>query len=268
LDKIPADFDYVYHLAAERDSAGDRRCYETNVTGTRNLLDAIAEKKIKIRKFVHVSSLGAAGFSRNGRPKKEGDPLEPVSFYGKTKLEAEREVAGCRSVFPYLILRPCKIYGPGDRRILLHFKFVKYGLVPDLGLRIRFMSLCYISDFVEAMILAAESSKKDEIYFVSDGHTYSWEEFYKTIARVLNRRMRSIFIPEAATILFTPWLKLLARLPQKFIPLEPTTLNEIKSKSWTCDPSKFFRDFNFKPSMDLERGMEHTAEWFKRNRLI
>ncbi len=268
LEGIPRDLDYVFHLAAERDSAGERSCHATNVEGTKNLLALILEKNIRLKKFVYVSSLGAAGFGKGDRPKKEEDPPEPVSFYGRTKLKAEQEVIRHKERLPYLILRPCKIYGPGDKRILLHFKFVKYGLVPDLGLKTRFMSLCYVDDFVEAALLAAASDRVHEIYFVSDGNLYSWQIFYQTIARVLKRKMRTIWVPEALMAAWTPLLRWVARWPRRFIPIEPTTLNEIKSRSWSCDPSKFFEHFGYRPRVDIETGLKNTGEWFVKNHFL
>lgn len=268
LRHLPSHFDFVFHLAAERDSVGKKQCYRINVLGTMNLIETICEAGMKIKKFIHVSSLGAAGFNKNKNLRNEGDLPEPVSFYGKTKLLSEQEIINSKKHFPSIILRPCKIYGPGDKRILLHFKLTKYGMVPDLGLKNRFMSLCYIDDFVEAMILAAESNKENEVYFVSDGNVYSWEKFYGTIAGVLNKSMRTITIPEAILEGLIPLLKLLARLPLRFIPIEPTTLNEIRSKSWTCDSSKFFKEFDFHPKIKLEEGIGNTAEWFKEHKLI
>ncbi len=268
LRGLPADLDYVFHCAAERDSAGERLCHATNVEGTRNLLSVILEQKVKLKKFIYVSSLGAAGFGKDRTPKTEEDPPEPVSFYGRTKLEAEQEVIRHREELPYIILRPCKIYGPGDKRILLHFKFVKYGLVPDLGLTKRFMSLCYIDDFVEAALLAAKGDRVHEIYFVSDGNLYSWQTFYETIARALDKKLRTIWVPEALMAAVTPLLRLVARSPQRLIPIEPTTLNEIKSRCWSCDPSKFFGHFGFRPRVDIETGLKKTGEWFRKNHFI
>ncbi|MCK5014795.1 MAG: NAD-dependent epimerase/dehydratase family protein [Candidatus Omnitrophica bacterium] len=265
---IPGHLDYVFHLAATRDSSGKTECYDTNVEGTKNLLEVLCEKRIKLKKFIHVSSLGAAGFGRNGKPKREEDALNPCSFYGETKMQAEKEVIKKKKNIPFVILRPCKIYGPGDKKILLHFKFVKYGIVPDLGLKTRFMSLCYVGDFIEAMILASKSSVTDEIYFVSDNKIYSWEQFYSTIAAVLHKKLRTIYIPQAIMSCFLPLLWIISRLPQPFVSIEPTTVSEIQSRDWTCDPSKYFREFRYNPRVGIEDGLKNTAQWFVENNFI
>jgi len=266
LAGLPPDLDYVFHCAAERDSAGPRSCRATNVEGTKNLLSVIFEKGVRLKKFIHVSSLGAVGFGREGRPKREEDPAEPVSFYGRTKWEAEQEVVRHKEKLPYVILRPCKIYGPGDKRILLHFKFVKHGLVPDLGLAKRFMSLCYVDDFVEAALLAAQGERTRETYFVSDGNLYSWQTFYETIARVLGMQLRTVRVPEALVAAVTPLLALAAR--GRLVPIEPTTLSEIKSTCWSCDSSKFFSHFGFRPGVDIATGLKNTGDWFRKKHFL
>ncbi len=268
LLNIPGRLDYVFHLAATRDSAGKVDCFNTNVTGTKNLLDVLCEKRIKLKKFIHVSSLGAAGFGKLGRPTKEDDTLNPCSYYGETKMLAEKEVIKKSKDIPFVILRPCKIYGPGDKKILLHFKLVKYGLVPDLGLKTRFMSLCYVDDFVESMILASKSPITGEIYFFSDKKIYSWEQFYGTIAAVLHKKLRTIYIPQAVMNGFLPLLRIIACLPLPFVSIEPTTVKEVESRDWTCDPSKFFSGFSYSPRVGIEAGLKYTAKWFVDNNLI
>ena len=68
LEALPRDFDYVFHVAALRDSAGKKKCFATNVQGTEHLLKVLFQKPNSIKKLIYVSSLGAAGFSKSGRP--------------------------------------------------------------------------------------------------------------------------------------------------------------------------------------------------------
>lgn len=268
LIAIPQNLDYVFHLAAARDSDGELACLETNVFGTRNLLEVITKKNIKLRKFVHISSLGAAGFSNNQTGLTEDDPLNPVTIYGKTKKAGEDEVLKYKGALPHIILRPCKIYGPGDMGSLRYFKFVRNGFIPDIRFEARFMSLCYVDDFVDAMILAAESERKSGVYFLSDGRVYSWRVFYEAIATKLHKKVCFVPVPEIVGVLLLPFLRwgmgVLSRRP----PLEPVAVEEFRAKSWSCDPSRFFRDFGYSPRVYLEAGLLRTAEWFKERGMI
>src|SRR6476661_3170722 len=61
---------------------------EVNVRGTRRLL-AAGREAAPGALFVLVSSQAASGPARDGRPVREDDPARPVSWYGRSKREAE-----------------------------------------------------------------------------------------------------------------------------------------------------------------------------------
>ena len=84
-------YDGVVHLAALK-AAGEsmivpeQYAYQ-NITGTMNLLEALSNSKTKILIF---SSSAAVYGTPKYLPLDEKHPLEPVNFYGFTKLEIER----------------------------------------------------------------------------------------------------------------------------------------------------------------------------------
>ena len=268
LSGLDGDFDYVFHLAAARDSAGHKECYRVNAQGTRNLLETLVEKKARLKKFIYVSSMGVSGLGNDSAPKTEKDAPRPNSIYTQSKLMAEKEIMNRGADIPYIIVRPSKIYGPGDRRILLHFKLVKHGFTPMLGLKQRFLSLCHVEDLSDALLAAAQSPRVNEIYYFCDGQCYSWDEFYGSIARVLRKKTKTMFAPQFANSVMLSAARLLNYLHLRCLYLEPNTFIELKSRYWLCDPSKFFEDFSYRPRFSLDEGMEQTAEWFKKYNLL
>ena len=70
LEGLPTDIDYVFHLAAIRDSAGIRQCYATNVGGTKNLLRAIRKKKDPFEKICFRQQFGRFRIKRYRCPEK------------------------------------------------------------------------------------------------------------------------------------------------------------------------------------------------------
>lgn len=78
-----------------------------NVGGTKN---AVAGAKACNAKFIFISS--NAVFDGESPPYKEEDPLKPINYYGKLKVEGERIVLS--SGLPYAIVRPILIYGWND----------------------------------------------------------------------------------------------------------------------------------------------------------
>lgn len=105
--------DLVAHLAAISDIDAcehePRAAWEVNVEGTRNIASECASAGIPL---VFISS--AAVFDGEKHGYREEDLANPLSVYGRTKLEAERIVA---AIVPQaIILRPSLVLGLGGGR--------------------------------------------------------------------------------------------------------------------------------------------------------
>jgi hypothetical protein len=87
-------FDAVVHLAARAHDvrcASERQLFEANCDATENLVDALANiQRLKTLKFVFASSVAVAGYLEVGSWRSDG----PVSAYGRSKLAAEKLLAG------------------------------------------------------------------------------------------------------------------------------------------------------------------------------
>src|SRR5690606_26306971 len=114
-----------------------------NGAGTRRVLDATTKAGSHVQRFVYVSSISTAGPSRPGEPRLEDDPPAPVSWYGESKLEGEREVAQYQDRFGVTVVRPPIVYGPADRGTLPFFKMVQSGRVFSVGDPAMQVSLIY-----------------------------------------------------------------------------------------------------------------------------
>ena len=79
------------------------KAWEINVTATRFIVDAAK----KINAFLIFISTDFVFDGING-PYKETDTVNPVSYYGSTKVAAEKSVA--ESGLPYAIARTCLLY--------------------------------------------------------------------------------------------------------------------------------------------------------------
>lgn len=80
------------------------KAYSVNVQGTRNVLDAAGRIGARVI-FISTDFIfdGVTGMYA------EEDPAEPVNYYGKTKLEAEKLVSGY--AFPFAVIRTVLVYG-------------------------------------------------------------------------------------------------------------------------------------------------------------
>ena len=74
-----------------------------------------------------VSSLAAGGPGTLRPPRREADPEQPVSAYGRSKLAAEQARPLRRpATAPLSIVRPPMVFGQGDRASLQLFRSMKF----------------------------------------------------------------------------------------------------------------------------------------------
>ena len=83
------DVNYIYHLAAIKQSWDESLLYEVNVSGFENLLQATLESNPHLKKFLFVSSQAAVGPNLQTEPLTELNVCTPVDHYGKSKYQAE-----------------------------------------------------------------------------------------------------------------------------------------------------------------------------------
>ena len=141
--------DAIIHSAGLVKARSAAEFQRTNVEGTRNMIEAAKAHAPKLRRFVFVSSLTAAGASVDGTPL-DGDAGGPLTHYGRSKADAERVVLAAKDAIPVTILRPPLIYGPRDQETLVFFKSVKSGVLPTVGKGETTMSMIFGSDCAAA----------------------------------------------------------------------------------------------------------------------
>lgn len=254
----------VFHIAGLTKASSRDRFFLVNRTGTSKLLDILSETDPKPSRFVHASSLAAAGPSSPKRPLTEEDEPNPVSWYGESKLAAEREVLKFADALPVTILRPSAVYGPGDRDIYQIFRMIRRGCLFSPGRFTRHFSLIHVHDLVEAFIRAEESkTPSGEIFFVSRPEIHTWEEVGREIARELKRKYRNISIPKRLALTAGAAGNFYSLLSGKPFVLNIQKVRELLQPCWTCDPSKAFALLNFKPSIELNAGIRETVQWYR-----
>jgi nucleoside-diphosphate-sugar epimerase len=264
LRDVVKDVDLVFHVAGLTKAKTEEEYFKANYEGTKNLLEACVKDNPQVKRFVYISSQAAVGPGKDEKPLDETAPCNPITDYGKSKLEGERIVLEFSSKLPVTVIRPPAVYGPRDPDILSFFKVANKGFKTLFGKEESYLSLCYIEDLIDGIILAAESPKGiGQIYFVADDRIYSWREAFGIIAKVLNKRTITLRIPNI--FLFT-----MAFIAENIFRLlgKPTVINiqkvrEITQKYWVCDVSKAKKELGFSPKYKLEEGAKKTVRWYK-----
>lgn len=127
LRSVVKDVDYIFHLAGNKKAKNEKSYYDDNFIGTKNLLETIISERIKLKRFVFISSLSAYGPSNSLSPKVEDGIKEPVDAFGESKLQAQQYVQFCSPKVPSTIVVAPIIYGPGDLEMLTFFNILRTG---------------------------------------------------------------------------------------------------------------------------------------------
>ena len=269
LEKAVSGVDWVFHLAGVTKAIKEETYFEVNGMGTENLIHACLETNPRLQKIIYISSQAAAGPSRNGRKKMELDPCEPVSFYGRSKRSGEESVLAHAHELPVLILRPSAVYGPRDKDILAIFKCLSIRIKPcpiDLDRR---LSLCYIHDIIQGIILAVETqTKSGEIFFISDGNDYRMEEIGDIVAQAMGVAALRIRVPNAMILGIACFSEYFSQLVKKPFPLNKDKAKEMTQKNWVCDITKAKTLLGFEPRVPLSKGARLTFEWYKKEKWL
>ncbi len=253
-------FDYIYHLAGVTKAISREVYFRENSLGTENIVNGAAEGNPGLKKFVYLSSLAASGPSPDGIPLDENMLPNPVSDYGRSKLEGEKAVLSMGGILKFVIIRPPAVYGPRDRDIYFFFKMIKKGIIPVWGGE-RFLSLLYVDDLIEGIISAGE--RGEGTYFLSDGKIYSVEAITKKITEALGVRPLKMKIPEALLYAIALISEGFYRITGKPPLINREKITEALQKYWICNNSRAVNDLGFKPGVFLDDGIRRTAYWYK-----
>jgi nucleoside-diphosphate-sugar epimerase len=256
--------DTIFHTAGAIKAIDRANFFRINQAGTRQLLEITAAVNPGLSRFVHISSLAAAGPSTNDCGLTENAPPNPISWYGESKLASEKEVLRFADVFPVTIIRPSAVYGPRDRETLMIFRMIKRGCLFTPGRFIRRFSLIYVHDLTRALIRAGEcSTPSGEVFYISRPEIYTWDDVGRTIAGVLQKKYRRIAFPEHFVTMAGAAGDLWMHLTRKAITVNRQKVRELLQPSWICDASKAIKDLGFNPNNTIEEGMRNTVLWYK-----
>jgi dihydroflavonol-4-reductase len=255
----------VFHLAGVTKAVHEKTYFEVNAFGTENLIHACLENNPRIQKFIYLSSQAAAGPCRNGNKKKESDQCKPVSPYGQSKQMGEELAMAHAQELPLLILRPSAVYGPRERDIYTFFKLLSKRIKPCLPSKDQHISLCYVEDIIQAILLAAQvKGSSGEIFFLSDGQDYRLEEIGDIFAQAMGVNAFCIRVPEWMIIGMASFSEYLSKLSGKPPLLNKGKVEEILQRNWVCDITKAKTALGFEPHISLAQGAKLTFEWYKK----
>jgi nucleoside-diphosphate-sugar epimerase len=249
----------VYHLAGATRANSEAEFMWANAEGTRA---AAMGAKDAGAKLVYVSSLAAAGPGTIEHPRKEADMPEPITPYGRSKLEGEYRVLETSNL-EWCILRPPGVYGPNDKDFLFAHQAAKFGFFPVLGDPNRAYTLVQVHDLVEATIACGENpNSSGKTYFSGNPTPVSWDGILETLARVYKKPYRALPLPNVA-------LEMAAQLGEagrafgRVGLINRSRQKDLTAVGWVCNVSAIEHDLGIVAKTTLETGFLETATWYK-----
>jgi len=264
LERAAAGCRVIFHVAADYRLwvRNPRELYESNVQGTRNLLEAA--RRMKVERVVYTSTVGAVGIPR----KDLGDEETPVSLrdmvgaYKRSKFLAEQAALEAAAAgLPVVIVNPTAPIGDHDfkptptGRIIVDFLRGAMPAYIDTGL-----NFVDVRDVAEGHLLACERGRTGRRYILGS-QNLTLEEFLRRVAAISGRPAPRWRIPYAVALLAavfdTGWARLSGRPPRA--PLEAVRMAR---KKMFVSSARAARELGYAPT-PVDHAIERAVEWFR-----
>lgn len=257
--------DYIIHSAGVTKANTEAEYEHINAGYTINLANAASALNGQVKKMVLISSLAAIGPLKTTEGLiTEEKPPQPVTAYGRSKLKAEKGLAGIN--IPFAVLRPTAIYGPRDKDLYLIASSLSKGIDAYIGNIQQQLSFVHAADVAIASVDALD--KGNGFYNITDGKVYNRYAFADTIKRLLNKKAVRLHIPLGVVKPALFFVEAISKMKKKAPVVSREKLNELNAVNWICDISKAKRDLNFSPVYNLQSGLEDTITWYRENKWL
>lgn len=273
-------FDYVVHAAGVTKCLHKEDFFRINTKGTKNLVRALLDLQMPLKRFVYISSLSIMGAIREEQPYKEireRDKAKPNTAYGKSKLEAEQWLVSLNKelekknekLLPYVILRPTGVYGPRERDYFMMAKSIQSHTDFAVGFKQQDITFVYVTDVVQAVFLAMEKGQTGRCYFLSDGEVYQSSTFSDLIRKELgNPWWIRITAPLWLLRIITFCGEYIGHMTGKVTALNNDKYNIMKQRNWRCDINPARQELDYEPQVKLEEGVRRSIAWYKKNKWL
>ena len=260
----------VYHVAAKPPPWGRYADYhQTNVVGTQNVIDSCLDQNQSNLIFTSTPSVVHNGKDIEGADESMPYPKKFSDHYAKTKAIAEQLVVkAARNKLKTIILRPHKIWGPGDNQILTRLVARAHKL-KQIGHGNNLIDVTYIDDAADAHILAADKLKahpglSGNIYFISQGEPvlawYMVNEFLKAAGCSPVKKSVPFRIAWVTGALLEVIYKVLHLSKEPYI--TRFLVETVSQSNWfTINAAK--RDLGYTPQISIDEGLRRLEEWLK-----
>jgi len=208
LDKFCEGCDVIIHSAAMISIGLDSydEVYEVNYLGTKNLLES--SKKMKVKKFIYISSINA--FNKNPVTKKLDETRELVkrgNAYDMTKAMGQELVMNTDGI-EKVSINPTSILGRYDFKPSRLGKVIKTLYAGKLPFLVNGgLDVIDVEDLSKAIYSSIRNGRDGETYIIS-GKWRSFKEINNSVQKRRDKKSFVIFFPKLFVEMNLPLLSL------------------------------------------------------------
>jgi dihydroflavonol-4-reductase len=254
----------IFHVAASyrlwaRDPA---TIYDSNVIGTRNLLEAC--RRADIDRLIYTSSVATiVGGDGSALPDESTRRSidEMIGHYKRSKFMAEQEVlAAAGDGLPVIVVNPTTPVGAGDwrptptGRIVVDFLRGRMVAYVETGL-----NLVPVHDVAAGHLAAAERGRIGERYILG-GRTMRLKEIFDVLAAITGRPAPRVRLPHAVAMAIGAGSEAVARALGRE-PLVPLESVRMARHSMFVSSTKAARELGFAAG-SIEAALEESVRWY------
>lgn len=196
LNKSLKNIDFVIHAAAALPIQRDKKTiYSVNIDGAENVIKAVIKNKVK--KMIFISSTAVYGVPRI-LPEIENTPINPVGYYGESKVMAENLCKKySKQGLNYIIIRPKTFLGTERLGVFQIWFEAIYTNKPIfiLGNGNNKYQLLAVTDIVDLIIKTIKSSEKNIIINAGAEKFETWRKDLGAVIKFANSKTKIISLP-------------------------------------------------------------------------
>jgi UDP-glucose 4-epimerase len=216
---------------------------DVNVLGSINLLEQA--RKNNLHRFIYISTGGAVYGEPEYLPCDEDHPVNPICPYGASKHTVEHYLYMYREMYglEYVVLRYPNVYGPrqdpnGEAGVVAIFagQMLAGEQVVINGDGDQERDFVYVEDCARANLLALMTENTNTVYNLGFGRGTTVNEIFSTMKPITGYQLPAVH--------------------------GPAKLGE--TRRIFLDASRAGRALGWKPTVDLEAGLQRTVEYFRK----
>jgi dihydroflavonol-4-reductase len=265
LDQAMKGVRRVFHVAADYRlwTKDPREIYETNVEGTRRLLEVAGQAGVE--RFVYTSTVATIAVPIRGaalaNEETRGNIGQMIGHYKRSKFLAELEaIKAAAAGVPVVIVNPTAPVGPGDwkptptGRIIVDFLNGRMPAYVDTGL-----NLVAVEDAAAGHLLAAEKGRIGERYILG-ARNMTLKQILEALAAITGRPAPRVRLPHAVALAAGYADEFFSRLrgTEPRIPVEGVKMS--RHRMWV-ESDKAEKELGYRPG-DVEAALERAVRWY------